>query len=133
MLGDPDRTGASETRVLPFGKGIFYAVQARASADPEIAVKRDPVSRLEVVTQVPFEGSHGILRLRPRPRIVGIPRKEIVIRGEEPHSGVAIDNPFAPALGIAEFRLEGAAVGAPINQLCWIVLASRSNHFQTDA
>src|SRR6476646_5618754 len=85
VIGDRDSGCASETRVRLFGERIFEAVYARASAKPEIAVERDPESPLEVITHVPFQGSDGLLRLRPRPRKEGVARKEILIRGEEPH------------------------------------------------
>ena len=57
----------------------------------------------------------------------------MMIRGEEPHSGVSIEHPFAPALGIAELRFEGPAIGPPVNQLGGIVLAGRSYHLEPDA
>ena len=133
MLGDPDGTGGSDTRVRLFGNRVFNAVDAGDSSKPIVAVERDPVARLEVVTQVAFEGSDGLLGLGPGAGIVGIARPEIMIGGEEPDSGVAIENPFAEALGVAEFRFEGPAVRPPVNQLGGIVLAGGSDHFQSDA
>src|SRR5579862_304367 len=116
VLGDADGSGGADARVRLFGNRVFNAIDARDSSEPIIAVEGDPVARLEVVTQVAFESSDGLLGLGTGAGIVGIARPEIVIGGEEPDSGITIENPFTEALGVAEFGFEGPAVRPPVNQ-----------------
>lgn len=84
MFGDSNRTSASEAGTLLFCERVFDIGNARLSAIPEITVKRYPEPRLKIVTQVPFEGSNWIFRLRFRSRIVRF------ARSKEPRSGVSI-------------------------------------------
>jgi hypothetical protein len=42
VLSDRDRGGASETGVQLFAKGVFYAVHAPSTTEPEVAIERDP-------------------------------------------------------------------------------------------
>src|SRR5277367_3437650 len=134
MTGEGDRDGASDARARLTGKWILHAVQTRLSAEPVIAIKRCPEPRFEVVAQVPLKRTNRILRLGMGARSVHVARKEIGIRGKEPHSRVSVENPIAaPALGIAKFGLEGPAVGTPVDQLRRIVLAGRSYYLETGA
>ena len=56
-----------------------------------------------------------------------------MVGGEEPNSGIGVENPVAEALGVAELGFEGPAMGAPVNQLGGIVLAGGSDDFEAGA
>src|SRR5271157_4084211 len=134
VLGDGDRDGAPDAGARQICERVLYTVHTCCPAEPEIAVERSPHPRLEVVAQVPFKGPNWALRLVSGARKEGIARKELGVRGEEPHPEVPIEYPFAPpALGIAKFWFEGPAVGAPVDQFGGIVLAGRSQHLETGA
>src|SRR5271157_2586808 len=116
------------------GDRVLYTVHTCCPAEPEIAIERGPQPLLlEVVAQVPFEGPNWALRLVSGARKEGVARKEFGIRGEEPHSEVPIEYPFAPTLGIAKFWFEGPAVSAPVDQLRRVVLAGWSHDLETGA
>src|SRR5215831_20689787 len=53
-----------------------------------------------------------------------------IVRGigsVEPYSGVGVEDPVTPALGIAKFRLKGPAIDSPIDKLGGTVL-TRGRH-----
>ena len=99
MFGDGDGDGASDAGVRLTGKRTWYAVHTRTTTEPEIAVDRCPEPWLEIVAQVSFKRTNWVLRLGSGAGKVDVARPEIVISGEEPHSEVSIEDPFArPAL-----------------------------------
>src|ERR1019366_5411138 len=129
-----DRNGTSDAGVRRASEWVLHAIHACAPTEPKIAIERGPEPWLEVVAQVPFEGPNWVLRLRPGTCIVDVARPEISIRGEEPHSKVPIEHPFAPpAFGIAKLRFKRPPVGTPIDQLDRVVLAGWGDHLETGA
>jgi hypothetical protein len=116
MLRNGDRDCCSDAGVRLFGERILHTVHSCFPPEPEIAVDRGPEPRFEIVAQVPFNGPNWALRLGPGALKVDIARPEFGIRGEESHSEVPIEYPFAlPALGITKFWFEGPTVGAPVD------------------
>src|SRR5580692_7526013 len=133
VFGYGDRGRCSNAGVVFLGLRVFDAVQTGFAAEPIIAVERKPEARLDVVTEMAFEGSDGVLGLGLGAGKVHVVREKLRILGEEPRPGVAIEHPLTPAFGIAELRFEAPAVGSPIDQFCRIVLTCRSHHFETRA
>src|SRR5271157_1655722 len=134
VFADWHRDCAPYAGVRLIGDRVLYTVHTCCPAEPEIAIERGPQPLLlEVVAQVPFEGPNWALRLVSGARKEGVARKEFGIRGEEPHSEVPIEYPFAPTLGIAKFWFEGPAVSAPVDQLRRVVLAGWSHDLETGA
>src|SRR5271157_3540716 len=134
VFGYWHRDCASQPGVHQTGEGILHTVHTRCTAEPKIAIERSPEPRLEIVAQVPFQSPNWLLRLRPGARKEDVARKELGIRGEEPHSEVPVEYPMAaPALGVAKFWFEGPAVSAPVDQLRRVVMTGRSDHLETGA
>jgi len=82
--------------------GLRYAACTRRPPVPEVAIEREPEGRLPteilcIVTQVTFKRTDRALRFRPR---CGR-RKGFLVRGEEPYTHVAIRQPLAKALRVA--------------------------------
>ena len=102
--------------------GVLHSIQARGATKPVVAIERHPQARLEVVTEVPFKGAYRALRLPVDVRRELIVREEFRVGAIEPHTAVCIQNPVLPAMRIADFRFEGPAVGAEIDEFRWIVL-----------
>src|SRR5271157_1826616 len=136
VLGDGDRDCAPDAGVRQICDRVLHTVHACCPAEPEIAIERGPQTGglLKVIAQVPFQSPNWLLRLRIGARKEGVVRKELGIRGVEPHSEIPIEYPFArPALRIAKFWFEAPAVVAPIDELRRVVLAGRGLHLKTDA
>src|SRR5215469_7743712 len=55
------------------------------------------------------------------------------IRGVEPYTGIGIENPVPPTLGIAKFRLERPTVKSPIDELPRSVLSRWCHHLDARA
>jgi hypothetical protein len=94
--GDGNCDCASDAGVRLLGERILHTVHSRFPTEAEIAVERDPEPRLEIVAQMAFKGPNWTLRLGPGALKVDIARPEVGIGGEEPHSEVPIEHPFAP-------------------------------------
>src|SRR5207245_8857573 len=62
-----------------------------------------------------------------------IPRKEIVIGGEEPHCSIGVEHPMCPTPRKTNLWFKSPAVRTIINQLCGVVLPGWSHHFETSA
>src|SRR5580700_8663357 len=107
MLGHTDRGGCSNARVFLIGIHVFCAIHSRPTAKPEIAIERNPESRLDIVAQVAFEGPDQRLRLSSYTGKERIIRPELRVRREKPHTCVGIEQPMSPAFRVAKFRFEG--------------------------
>src|SRR3974390_529976 len=70
-----------------------------------------------------FKRAQWSLRLYIRPRKDRVMREIFGVGCEKPHCGVCIEHPVPPALGVAEFWLEGPAIGADVDQFRWVILA----------
>src|SRR3974377_1985737 len=79
-----------------------------------------------------FKAAQWSLRLYIRPRKDRVMREIFGVGCEEPHCGVCSEHPVPPALGVAEFRLEGPAIGADVDQFRWVILACRGLHEEAD-
>ena len=125
----------SDARVPLESELVFHTIQAGTTADPKIPVEGDPEPAvvLDVVAQVPFEGAHRRFRQTSGAWVGRVVREELRVGGEEPHAPVRIEDPMAPALGKTKFRLEGPAVGTPVDEPGGVVLAFRSHQRETDA
>src|SRR5271157_143771 len=112
VLGDGDRDCAPDAGVRQICDRVLHTVHACCPAEPEIAIERGPQTGglLKVIAQVPFQGPNWALRLVSGARKEDVARKELGIRGEEPHSKIPIEYPPAPpALRVAKFWFEGPA------------------------
>src|SRR4029077_20942824 len=123
----------SDARVSLQGAWVFNAIQGTTAANPKIAVERGPKARFHVVAQVSLEREGRDLLLGICPGRKLIPRKEVMIHGEEPACSVRVEYPMSPALRQTKLGLKGPAVCAVIDQLCGIVLSRRCHHLQADA
>lgn len=125
--GEGDR--ASDARARLFGREVLYAAQARDAPPPEVPVERQPQARLQVVTQMPLQGTDRRFILWFGDRA----RERCLVCGVEPPSSIAIEHPMAQAFGIAKFRFESPPIATPVDQFRAAVLSSGRDHSQTQS
>src|SRR5262245_51707838 len=115
MLGDGHRGGTAQTGIAFMSERIFYAIEAGFAAKPVVPVKRNPETRLEVVTQMAFQRSNWVLQLSVSSGRKTITRKKIMIGSKKPDTAITVDHPLSPALGIPQLRFKGPPVRSPID------------------
>src|SRR5579864_3633602 len=97
MFGYRHRRGSTQPRVVLFSSRVLLAIQAGLTAKPEIPVKRDPETRLDVIAQVSFKRANGLLGLCGNPGIVLVLGEELGVGGIEPGPAVGVEHPVSPA------------------------------------
>lgn len=122
MYVDRNGAGCPDPRTCLQGRGIFYSIQAGATAVPEVAVDRGPKSRFYIVTEMHFCFSDRHLRLNILNWRVCVGGKVCVVRGEEPTSTVGVQDQMAPTQGQTEFRFKYPSVRSIIDQLGGVIL-----------
>ncbi len=127
MLAETQRGGASESRTGLLGREILDPIQGGHATPPEVAVEGNPGAVPEVVAEVSFERTDGLLRLWLGNRN----RIRCLVGGVEPRARISVEQPVPPSLRISELRLESPAIDAPIDQLRAVVLTRRHDDLET--